>query len=170
LDALVASWAAPTTDTNDYATVNIGQLKNLMALFYNRLLSQPGYFGARVSGTYPWITSGSSSLNDYAMANIGQVKNLFSFDLSSYSTYPYVAVTTGTITAGTSVVLTISGSTQNIAPFGNSDADIARGNAFLYALATAGSANTTTIINLPPGTYKRLGCLYGSVVDEVTHG
>lgn len=64
-----------STITNDYAAVNIGQLKTVAKPFYDRL-KEVGY-----TSQYPWTTS-TNAANDYAMANIGQVKNLFSFDVT----------------------------------------------------------------------------------------
>jgi hypothetical protein len=70
---------------NDYAVVNIGELKNLTQPIYDRLM-QIGYFGQPIgsgtttSGTYPWLATGHGTTNDYAAANIGQLKHLFSFD------------------------------------------------------------------------------------------
>lgn len=63
------------TDGTNYALVNIGQLKFLASLFYDRLIEE-GYTNA-----YPWIDDPTNA-NDFAMANIGQVKNVFSFDLT----------------------------------------------------------------------------------------
>jgi len=66
---------------NDYAAINLGQLKALAQPFYDRLLALGYNIPPVMSGTYPWITSGLAA-NDYAMANLGQVKNLFSFDVT----------------------------------------------------------------------------------------
>ena len=71
--------ATSGSNTNDYAAVNLGQLKTVARPFCDRLLAM-GYNGHPLkSGTYPWL---SGTANDYAMANIGQVKNLFAFDLT----------------------------------------------------------------------------------------
>lgn len=70
LDALIASWATPTVATDDFSAVNIGQLKAVTALIYDRL-----------NIPYPWKTSAKPT-DDFALANIGQAKNLFAFDLS----------------------------------------------------------------------------------------
>jgi hypothetical protein len=61
----------PTAD--DFAVVNIGQLKALVKPFYTQLI-EIGY----ASG-YPWSSDTDSN---YAAANIGQAKYLFSFDLN----------------------------------------------------------------------------------------
>ena len=59
--------------TNDYAPVNLGQLKAVAEPFYDRLIA----IGYRSS--YPW-TNPVSPANDFALANLGQAKNLFAFD------------------------------------------------------------------------------------------
>jgi hypothetical protein len=81
LDGLAATLLSGSASSNDYAAVNLGQLKALTQPFYDRLLSL-GYTGSPLtSGTYPWAAS-SQAPNDYAAANIGQVKNAFSFDVT----------------------------------------------------------------------------------------
>jgi hypothetical protein len=82
---LITTSTNPTSQTNDYAIVNIGQLKNLTQPIYNRLMAigyyaQPVGSGTTTSGTYPWLATGHGTTNDYATANIGQLKHLFSFD------------------------------------------------------------------------------------------
>ncbi len=62
-----AGFTLSFTNTDGYAAVNTGQLKELATNFYARLLMP-----------YPWI--GATNVNDWAIANVGQVKNLFSFD------------------------------------------------------------------------------------------
>ena len=84
LTNLINGWSTTTSgtlvavtgsNTNDYGPVNLGQLKNVASLFYNRLI-EVGY-----AGDYPWLSS-TNTPNDYAAANIGQVKNLFSIDVT----------------------------------------------------------------------------------------
>ena len=76
---------SPGPATNDYAAVNLGQLKALATPMYDRLM-EVGY-----TNHYPWepapgdVNATPRPRNDYAMANIGQAKNLFSFDFSNYS-------------------------------------------------------------------------------------
>ena len=70
LDALIANWATPTVVTDDYSAVNIGQLKAVAALVYDRL-----------NIPHPWKSSAKEA-DDFALANIGQAKNLFAFDLT----------------------------------------------------------------------------------------
>lgn len=84
LNAALDSWTTPdannvrvakvTPATDDFATVNVGQVRSLAKPFYDRL-----YTVGRVQ-TYPWSDSPSDD-DDFAFANIGQVKNVFSFDL-----------------------------------------------------------------------------------------
>jgi alpha-tubulin suppressor-like RCC1 family protein len=76
LHNLIDSWAAPTAQTNDYASLNLGQLKSTAKLFYDRLIA------AGLSTGYPW-TGSSDAADDFAVANIGQLKNLFGFDFPS---------------------------------------------------------------------------------------
>ncbi len=81
LNQLAVTLSSTSARTNDYAAVNLGQLKTIAKPLFDRLLDV-GYQGRPLeSGTYPWV---GRSANDYAMANIGQVKNLFSFDLSDF--------------------------------------------------------------------------------------
>lgn len=67
--ALVAGFSA----TNNYLAVNVGQLKAVGQLFYDRL-TDVGYVLS-----YPWSTTTADD-TDYALVNIGQLKNVFSFD------------------------------------------------------------------------------------------
>jgi hypothetical protein len=78
VQAWVAAWqAAPTPGVvrDDYAALNLGQLKAVAQPFYDRLIEK-GY-----ATKYPW-TDSASPKDDYALLNIGQLKNLFSMDLS----------------------------------------------------------------------------------------
>lgn len=95
--------------TNDYAALNMGQLKHLAYMAWNEMNTLPGGAGflpvftnaannyaavtagqlkeaARpfydrmgMTNSYPW-TAGTNAAADYAIANIGQAKHLFSFD------------------------------------------------------------------------------------------
>lgn len=71
-----------TEKTDDFAAVNVGQLKAVAKLMYDRF-KDAGYVTA-----YPWDNSAFPP-DDYAMANIGQAKNLFAFDLvtQTFSAY-----------------------------------------------------------------------------------
>ena len=76
LHQLVTAWATSTSRTDDYAAVNLGQLKAMAKLVYDRF-KDAGYVTE-----YPWDSSAFSP-DDYALASIGQAKNLFAFDLST---------------------------------------------------------------------------------------
>jgi alpha-tubulin suppressor-like RCC1 family protein/regulation of enolase protein 1 (concanavalin A-like superfamily) len=65
------------TTNNNYDVVNIGQVKNVAEVFYNRLI-EVQYV---TNSSMPW--AGLTPVDDYAAANAGQVKKLFSFDLSA---------------------------------------------------------------------------------------
>ncbi|MBX7211435.1 MAG: hypothetical protein K1X78_24225 [Verrucomicrobiaceae bacterium] len=71
---MVDAWPAQTYDRDDFAAVNVGQVKALAKLFYDRL-HQAGYLLP-----YPWNPS-SSVQDDFAAANVGQVKAVFSFSV-----------------------------------------------------------------------------------------
>jgi hypothetical protein len=75
LHLLIASWSTPTSNTNDLAPLNLGQLKNVAKPIYDRLIA------AGVVDTYPWLQSQNNS-DDFQVANIGQVKKLFSFTIA----------------------------------------------------------------------------------------
>jgi hypothetical protein len=90
---LTASWALPPgpgVERDDYAAINLGQLKALAKLFYDRL-AEFHYAGPPLAAgqKYPWTTATTDDA-DYAAANIGQVKSLFSFDLTLIDVTPPV--------------------------------------------------------------------------------
>ena len=58
--------------TQDYAPVNLGQLKAVAQVFYDRMIE----LGSK--SAYPWTGVG---VDDFALANAGQAKALFAFDL-----------------------------------------------------------------------------------------
>lgn len=72
LTALLSSWNTLNSNRNDYSAVNIGQIKAVAKLFYNRLNA----VGANIS--YPWTVSITDD-SDYSAANLGQLKKAFSF-------------------------------------------------------------------------------------------
>src|SRR5205823_13728383 len=74
LHNLVAGWSQSNPQRNDFAPVNLGQLKHVAKPFYDRLIT------VHYASDYPW-TGSAISPDDFAMANIGQVKQLFGFDL-----------------------------------------------------------------------------------------
>lgn len=62
--------------TNNYHPVNVGQLRYVGGLFYDRLIEE------EYCTNYPWAGDTNASA-DYAIANIGQLKYVFDFDLVS---------------------------------------------------------------------------------------
>ncbi len=88
LDALIGKWIQinpqthkreekVTEKTNDYAVVNLGQLKAVAKPFYDALITLNAIPG------YPWDTAPNSP-SDYSIANVGQAKQLFFFDLTQF--------------------------------------------------------------------------------------
>lgn len=91
LDSLIKSWfqlddggnftfdgqghrIPKTTDqSDDFAALNLGQLKAVAKLFYDCLIT------AHYTNLYPWT---GVQPDDFALANLGQLKNVFSFDLT----------------------------------------------------------------------------------------
>jgi len=67
-------------NSNNYLSINQGQLKNAAKPFYDRLweLGLTNAYPAGVIYQYPWTTNAPG---DYNVANIGQLKYLFSFEL-----------------------------------------------------------------------------------------
>jgi hypothetical protein len=83
LDSLITTWqTAPGSGVtrNDFAAVNLGQVKYVTTMIYDQLAAA-GYQGPPLTAgqTYPWTGTGA---NDYAVTNLGQLKYVFSFDLS----------------------------------------------------------------------------------------
>ena len=76
----------------NYAPINLGQLKAVAKFFYERLqvfdydtganLVAHGYPTNQVFGGYPWNPA-TPKADNYAPANLGQLKMVFSFDLSA---------------------------------------------------------------------------------------
>lgn len=86
---LLSVWqGAPGSGTvrDDYAAVNLGQLKTVASKFYTRLQAV-GYQGQPLApgATVPWAGTGA---DDYALANLGQLKHVFSFILVSLNAQP----------------------------------------------------------------------------------
>ncbi|MBA4388962.1 MAG: hypothetical protein C0404_13355 [Verrucomicrobia bacterium] len=63
--------------TNNWLTVNVGQLKQVAAPFYDRLIA------VGFTNDYPWTSNTTTDDVDYAIANIGQLKELFGFDATT---------------------------------------------------------------------------------------
>jgi len=70
-------------NSNNYEAINVGQLKNVIQSFYDRLweLGMTNAYPAGVTNQYPWQLS-TNAPSDYSAANLGQLKYLFSFDLT----------------------------------------------------------------------------------------
>ncbi len=66
------------TPSNNYVPINLGQLKNTAAPFYQRLMAV-GY-----ATNYPW-TDPTADDSDFAPAVLGQLKHVFDFDVSTDS-------------------------------------------------------------------------------------
>ena len=62
--------------SNNEVAINIGQLKNVSAPFWSRLIE------INYTNSYPWTTNTTADDKDYSAANIGQLKNVFSFELA----------------------------------------------------------------------------------------
>ncbi|MEP6670725.1 MAG: sugar-binding protein [Chthoniobacter sp.] len=73
---LITIWTTPPDPgvvRDDFAIVNLGQLKSVAKLFYDRLIA------AQYTNAYPWA---NGTPDDYSAANLGQLKQLFSFDFT----------------------------------------------------------------------------------------
>jgi hypothetical protein len=82
INNLVAEWNSPPAVgvvRDDYAALNLGQLKAVATLFYNRLVA------VHHTDSIPWAGAVLAA-DDYSVANLGQLKALFSFDVSYCST------------------------------------------------------------------------------------
>ena len=64
------------TPSNNYVPINVGQLKNTAAPFYQRLM------GVGYTTNYPW-TETTADDADFAPAVLGQLKHVFEFDVST---------------------------------------------------------------------------------------
>ncbi len=76
LTAMIAKWKAPPAPgviRDDFAAVNLGQLKAVANPFYERLIE------AYIADRFPWA-DGENLRDDEAIANLGQLKQVFSFD------------------------------------------------------------------------------------------
>jgi hypothetical protein len=68
----------PAPATDDFAAINLGQLKTIAQPFYDRLIE------LHILTAYPWANSGTAP-DDYSIANLGQLKNMFAFDFTTSS-------------------------------------------------------------------------------------
>ena len=79
-------------NSNNFAFVNIGQLKYIAAPFHKRLILEG------VETRYPWTIGTTADDADFALANIGQVKALFNIRFPSLSgTVVYTGLQTGRV-------------------------------------------------------------------------
>ena len=67
--------AAGFSNSNNYAVVNVGQLKFVAAPFHQQLIREG------VESRYPWTTETTADDADFAPANIGQLKAVFNISL-----------------------------------------------------------------------------------------
>jgi hypothetical protein len=100
LSTLVGSWRAPLPPhvvRNDFAAVNIGQVKAIAKMFYDRLALVAAYHGPPLAlgQRYPW-TEPTSDDDDFALANVGQVKFAFSFEVPNQVRTPPAQTGAGT--------------------------------------------------------------------------
>jgi len=76
INGLINQWNQPPPPggaRDDFGVLNVGQLKSVAKLFYDRLIA------VHCLDSYPWT---GANADDYAAANVGQLKNLFSFDVA----------------------------------------------------------------------------------------
>lgn len=71
----MAQFRAQSPERDDFAAVNVGQLKNVAAPIYRRLIQ------ARYATSFPW-NDAAAERDDFAAVNVGQLKQVFSFDLN----------------------------------------------------------------------------------------
>lgn len=69
----VKGMTASFSQNNNGVPITLGQLKNVAAPFYDRLIE------VGIATNHPWADT-EKQANDAALANIGQVKHLFAFD------------------------------------------------------------------------------------------
>ena len=94
---LVASWGSPPAAgvvRNDFAAVNLGQIKTVVLPFYLRLVAvgydtrqnliDHGYPAVTWTSLFPWDPAAQNA-QDYDAANLGQLKMVFSFDLDGFT-------------------------------------------------------------------------------------
>src|SRR5690606_26737447 len=72
-------------NTDNFAPLNVGQLKNVASVYYDRLAEvgynwQTGTYGTPTA-PYPW--TGTANPENAAPATVGQIKKLFAFDLTT---------------------------------------------------------------------------------------
>lgn len=80
LNNLVGAWRNPQTPPHDFSAVNLGQVKAVLKLVYDRLNTVHG-----TAGYYPW--NGGTADNG-AAANLGQLKRLLNLDMNQPPNVP----------------------------------------------------------------------------------
>ncbi len=73
--ALDAAGKRIPKSANNFAAVNLGQLKNTVKPFYLRLMTR------YLARDYPWQLAPPNNPSDFATANLGQLKRVFNFDI-----------------------------------------------------------------------------------------
>lgn len=74
INSMVSAWTTNHENAQDYATLNLGQLKAVAKKFHQRL-----YEAGRIPAMPAW--SAAQGQDDFALANLGQLKKLFSFEI-----------------------------------------------------------------------------------------
>lgn len=77
ITAMINGWKSPSsTLRDDYSALTLGQFKNVLQRFYDRLADVKG-----VPPAYPWDASPAQAgaADDYAIVNLGQLKRGFDF-------------------------------------------------------------------------------------------
>lgn len=75
--ATVSNLVAGFSASNNYQSVNVGQVKATAKPFYDRIRE------LHPEIPYPWTTNTVADDEDYGAANVGQVKNAFSFPIEN---------------------------------------------------------------------------------------
>lgn len=74
LNELVTGWRNPSAQVDNYVVVNLGQVKAVTKLIYDRLNEVHD-----TEGYYPW---NGGTADNYAVANLGQLKRLLNLDVN----------------------------------------------------------------------------------------
>jgi hypothetical protein len=74
LNSTVSAWNASPQTADDFAAVNIGQLKATALPVYQRLLA-----AGSIAALPSWANAQAEGGDDFALANLGQAKSLFAF-------------------------------------------------------------------------------------------
>ena len=153
IHTMLHTWAAPPASgvtRNDYAAVNLGQLKTVAKPFYDRLSAA----GVRADSSYPWT---GTNVDDYTLVNLGQLKTVFAFPITLPAS---LAITTTSLMAGKvgSVYTAMITAVHGIAPYtfsvgsGTGDTGLPHGYMLASNGALTGLGDTTG--SQVAGTYK----------------